>query len=43
MPIRLPVAAAIACLIGTIVGVQAAATITIVQRGLMFNKASVTA
>jgi plastocyanin len=42
MPIRLPVAAAIACLIGTIVGVQAAATITIVQRGLMFNKASVT-
>jgi plastocyanin len=42
MHVRLPVVAAIAALMGAIVGVQAAATITAVQHGLVFNKTSVT-
>jgi plastocyanin len=41
MPIRLPVAAAVAALMGAIVGVQAAGTLTVVQRALVFDKASV--
>jgi plastocyanin len=40
LQIPLPAAAAVAALMGAIVGVQAAATITVVQRGLVFNKAS---
>jgi hypothetical protein len=40
MHIRLPVAAAVAFLMGAIVGVQAAGTSTVVQRALVFGKAS---
>jgi plastocyanin len=42
MTVRLPVAAAIAFFLGAIVGAQAAATITVVQRGLQLNKSSAT-
>jgi plastocyanin len=42
MPIRLPVAAAIAFSMGAIVGVQAAATVTVAQQALVFDKTSVT-
>jgi plastocyanin len=42
MPVRLPLAAAIACLLGVVVGAQAAATITVSQHGLTFTKSSVT-
>lgn len=42
MHIRLPVAAAIAALMGTVVGVQAAATITVAQHALLFDKTSAT-
>ena len=42
MPIRLPIAAAVAFLMGAIVGVRAAATITVAQRGLVFDKTSTT-
>jgi plastocyanin len=42
MSIRLRVAAAIAFLLGAIVGAQAAATITVAQHGLQLSKASVT-
>jgi plastocyanin len=41
MPIRLPFAAALACLMGAIVGARAAATITVSQHGLTFTKSSV--
>jgi plastocyanin len=41
MHVRLP-AAAIAFFMGAIVGVQAAATVTVVQHGLVFNKTSMT-
>ena len=40
MPMRLPLAAAIAAMLGAIVGAQAA-IITVVQRGLVFTKTSV--
>jgi plastocyanin len=40
MHIRFLVAAAVAFLMGTIVGVQAAGTFTVVQRALVFGKAS---
>jgi hypothetical protein len=40
MHVRLPVAAAVAFLMGAIVGVQAAGTSTVVQRALVFGKAS---
>jgi len=42
MPIRLPVAAAIAFTLGAILGAQAATTITVAQRGLLLDRASVT-
>jgi plastocyanin len=42
MQLRTPVSAAIALLLGAIVGAQAAATITVVQRGLVFNQSAVT-
>ena len=42
MQLRPPVSAAIALLLGAIVGAQAAATITVVQRGLVFNQSAVT-
>lgn len=41
MPNRLLIAAAMAFLMGAIVAVQAATTITVVQRGLMLNKSAV--
>jgi plastocyanin len=41
MHVRLPVTTAIAFLLGAVVGVQAAATVTVAQHGLMFNKSSV--
>jgi plastocyanin len=40
MPIRLPALAAIAALAGAVVGAEAAATITVAQRGLVFTKSS---
>jgi plastocyanin len=42
MHVRLPLAVAIPFLMGAIVGVQAAATITVSQHGLVFTKTSVT-
>jgi plastocyanin len=42
MPVRLATAAAIAFLMGAIVGVEAASTITVNQRGLLLSKTSVT-
>jgi plastocyanin len=41
MQIRLPALAAIAALAGAVVGAEAATTITVAQRGLVFTKASV--
>jgi plastocyanin len=40
MRIRLPIAVAIASLMGAIIGVQAAAVISVAQHGLLFNKTS---
>jgi plastocyanin len=40
MQLRPPVSAAVALLLGAIVGAQAAATITVVQRGLVFNQSA---
>lgn len=42
MILRLPAAAVVAFLMGAMVGVQAATTITVAQRGLLLNKSSVT-
>ena len=41
MSIRLPIAAAVAFLMGAVVAVQAANTITIAQRGLMLAKSAI--
>ncbi len=41
MPLRLPVSLAIAALLGAALGAQAAATITVAQRGLVFTRPSV--
>jgi plastocyanin len=42
MQLRPPLTAAIALLLGAIVGAQAAATITVTQRGLVFNQSAAT-
>lgn len=41
MTVRLPAAMAVAFVIGAAVAAQAAATITVVQRGLQLNKSSI--
>jgi len=42
MPIRLSAAASIAFLLGAVVGVDAAATLTVAQRGLVLSQTSAT-